>query len=551
MADAPPIDEPLFGAYPRRKKLLILVGVLIGMLMAALDQTVVATALPRVVADLGGFDRFAWVFTSYMLASTALIPLMGKISDMYGRKWVFVGGVVVFMLGSALSGTSQTMDQLILFRAVQGIGAASLMANAFTVLADLFSPAERGKWQGLFGAMFALASVAGPLTGGYITDNLDWRWIFYVNIPVGFVALGFLLWTMPSARAAVPRGSIDYLGAAVLLGAVVPLLLALTWAGDIYPWGSVQVVGMLVWAGAMVPLFLLIERGASEPIIPLWVFRNPVYTVSIFAIFMTGLGMFGGAIFVPLFIQGVVGSSATSSGAVIVPMALAIVVSSIIAGQLISRTGRYKVFGSLGLGIMAFGLYLLAQVNEHTTNLNIMRDLVVVGLGLGITFPVYVISVQNAFEQHVMGIVTAATQFFRLIGGTMGVAIMGSLLAVGVGRTVRSALQEGPGQVLPEGVRAALENPRLLLDAGGRAQIEESLATVAGGPEAFRQSVEVLRVALADGIGDVFVLSMIFVIVAFVASLFVKELPLKGAAPSRVTAPSVDPDGEASPQSGG
>ena len=254
---------------------------------------------------------------------------------------------------------------------------------------------------------------------------------------------------------------------------------------------------------------------------------------------------------VPLFIQGVVGSSATNSGAVIVPMSLAIVVSSTVAGQLISRTGRYKVFGSLGLGVMAFGLYLLSRVDENSTNLTTVRDMVVVGFGLGITFPVYVIAVQNSFEHHVMGIVTATTQFFRQIGGTMGVAIMGSLLAVGVGRTVSSALGDGPGQTLPEEVRIALENPQLLIDSGARADIEASLATVAGGPEAFRQSVEVLRIALADAIGDVFLLSLVFVSVAFAASLFIKELPLKRAAPLGAESRTVEPAGERSPQPGG
>lgn len=526
-------DEPLFGTYPNRTKLFILTGVLIGLLMAALDQTVVATALPQVVADLGGFDRFAWVFTAYMLASTALIPTMGKLSDMYGRKWVFIGGTITFMAGSALAGTSTTMDQLIAFRAVQGIGAAALMANVFTVLADLFSPAERGKWQGLFGGVFAIASVIGPVTGGYITDNLDWRWIFYINLPVGFVALIFLCWKMPAARVQVPRGSIDYLGAATLLAAVVPLLLALTWAGDLYPWGSAQIIGMLVWVALMVVSFFFIERKASEPIIPLWVFRNSVYSVSIFAIYMTGLGMFGSVVFIPLFIQGVIGSSATSSGAVIVPMSLSIVASSTVAGQLISRTGHYKIFGSLGLAIMALGLYLLSTVNERTTNLITIRDMVIVGFGLGLTFPVYVIAIQNAFEHRVIGTVTATTQFFRQIGGTMGVAIMGSVLAVGVQRSMRSGIAERDGSVLPPNVRAALEDPQLLIDAGARARIEAALVDVTGGVDAFHRGVELLRVSLANAVGDVFLLSLIFVSIAFVTSLFVKELPLKGGTSNR------------------
>jgi len=531
----PPRDPnaPVFVAYPTRTKLLILAGVLIGLLMAALDQTIVATALPRVVADLGGFDRFAWVFTAYMLASTALIPVMGKLSDMYGRKWVYVGGMVVFMAGSMLSGTSQSMDQLIVFRGVQGVGAAALMGNAFTVLADLFEPADRGKWQGLFGGVFAIASVIGPVTGGYLTDNLDWRWIFYLNLPIGALAIAVLVANMPSVKHTGSRGSIDYVGAAALVAGVVPLLLALTWAGNLYAWWSMQIIGMLAWSGLMLPTFLLIERSAAEPIIPLWVFRNSVYSVSIVATFMTGLGMFGAVVFIPLFVQGVGGVSATNSGAVIIPMSLSIVVSSTIAGQLISRTGHYKVFGSGGLAIMAVGLYLLSQVDESTTTTTIVQNLMVVGFGLGTTFPVYLIAVQNAFEQRVMGTVTSTTQFFRQIGGTIGVAIMGSLVATGVQRGVREGLEGTLEEVLPKGVREALESPQLLIDVAGRTGIADELAGEAGRADAFANAVELLRVSLADAVGDVFLLSLVFVSVAFIASLFLRELPLKGMAPRR------------------
>jgi len=522
-------DKPIFGDFSKRKKIMIMVGAMIGLLMAALDQTVVATALPQVVADLGGFDRFAWVFTAYMLASTALIPIMGKLSDMFGRKWVLIGGAFLFMLGSVLCGTASTMNQLIIYRAIQGAGAASLMANTFTILADLFPPADRGKWQGLFGATFALASVIGPVAGGYITDNFDWRWIFFINIPVGIVTIIFLLFTMPSNHNQTSRGSIDFAGASVLIVLVVPFLMALTLGGDLYDWSSLQIILMFLWSILMLPLFIIIERKASEPIIPLWVFRNSVYSVSIFAIFMTGLGMFGGVVFVPLFIQGVVGSSATNSGAVIVPMSLAIVFSSTVAGQLIARTGHYKIFGSLGLGVMAFGLYLLSDLNAESTELLAVRNMVVVGLGLGITFPVYVIAVQNSFEHRFAGIVTSTTQFFRQIGGTMGVAIMGSFLAVSVGRTVSAAVKETKGAGnLDDSVLVALENPQLLIDSASRNQIHASLMSDPTSAQAFTDLVEVLRVSLAEAISDGFLMSMIFVIIAFLASFFVKEIELKG-----------------------
>ena len=532
---SPPHDpnRPALAGYPNRTKFLTLGGVLVGLLMAALDQTIVSTALPRVVADLGGFDRFAWVFTAYLLASTSLIPVMGKLSDMFGRKWVFVIGMLIFMLGSMLCGASQQMDHLIIFRGVQGIGAAAIMGNAFTVLADLFEPAERGKWQGLFGATFGLASVLGPLTGGYITDNLDWRWIFYVNLPVGALSIAVLLYGMPTVRALGARRAIDFAGAATLIAAVVLLLLALTWAGDLYAWSSPVIIGMLAWSAALGGAFLLVERRAAEPIVPLWLFRNSVYSLSAFIIFMTGLSMLGAIVFIPLFVQGVAGSSATGSGAVVMPMSLAVVVSSTLTGQLISRTGRYRYYGAAGLAVMTLGLLRLSWADENTSNASIVVSMIIAGAGVGATFPVYVIAVQNVFEQRVMGIVTATTQFFRQIGGTIGVALLGSLAAVGVQRSVRGELADS---ALPPSARQALEDPQLLIDVPGRAALEAALASTPGGQAALAQGLETLRVSLAGALTDAFFISALVTAAAFVASLFLKETPLRGRRPAEAPA---------------
>ena len=320
----------------------ILISVL-GMLLAALDQTIVATALPSVVADLGGFGQFAWVFTAYMLASTTSIPIMGKLSDMYGRKWVLAAGVAVFLLGSALCGGAQDMTQLILFRGIQGLGAGSIIANSYAVVGDVFPPAQRGQWTGVVGAVFALAIILDPLAGGYITDHLTWRWIFFVNLPIGAFTLLVILFGMANVRRPQVSPGIDFRGAFALGATVVPLLLALTLAGDKYAWSSPQAVGMFAFSALMGLLFFMAERSASQPLIPGFLFRNPIFTAAIIVTFLTAIGMFGAIMFIPLFVQGVTGSSATSAGLTLMPMMLSGIIAAVVAGHLISRTGRYRI----------------------------------------------------------------------------------------------------------------------------------------------------------------------------------------------------------------
>ncbi|MEK7848887.1 MAG: MDR family MFS transporter, partial [Chloroflexota bacterium] len=420
---------PTLSTLPRATIVITVIGVLLGLLLAALDQTIVSTALPRIVSDLGGFDRFAWVFTAYMLASTAGLPIAGKLSDIYGRKPLYLAGIGVFILGSILSGLSQTMMQLIVFRGLQGLGAAVIMANAFAIVGDIFPPAERGKWQGVFGAVFGISSIIGPLTGGYITDNLSWRWVFYVNLPVGLAAAIVLIWAMPHLRDRSVQRKIDFAGAATLVAAVVSLLLALTWAGNTYPWASPQVLGLIAFAAAMSYLFWEIEKRAPEPVLPPTLFANRIFNVAVGVTFLTGIAMFGAIIFLPLFIQAVIGASATSSGAVLTPMMFSVVLGSFASGQIISRTGRYRFLGVAGLGLVVVGLYLFSRMGTETSYATVVRNMVVMGVGLGTTFPIYLISVQNAFPHRLLGIVTSSIQFFRSTGATFGAAVMGSLLA--------------------------------------------------------------------------------------------------------------------------
>ena len=336
-----PAERLGINALPRQQVLITLAGVLLAMFLSSLDQTVVGTAMPRIITDLGGFTQYTWVTTAYIITSTIAIPITGKLTDMYGRKWFYIVGLAIFMLGSLLCGLSHTMTQLIFFRGFQGIGAGIMMANAFTVIGDIFPPAERGKYQGLMAGVFGLSSVIGPTLGGYITDNahMGWHWVFFVNIPLGILITALFIFFFPHLKPDTLKHRIDYLGITALILAVVPMLLALTWGGVEYPWVSAQIIGMLAFSVVMIPVFILFESRAKEPIIPLWILKNRIVAISTFVIFITGFGMFGGIIFVPLFFQGVLGQSATNSGTFLTPMMLGLVAGSFISGQLLSRAG--------------------------------------------------------------------------------------------------------------------------------------------------------------------------------------------------------------------
>ncbi|MEE8517806.1 MAG: MDR family MFS transporter [Dehalococcoidia bacterium] len=518
--------DHLYAGLSFRNKMIALSGMMLSVLMAALDQTIVVTAMPRVVADLGGFDRFAWVFTAFMLTSTTGIPIMGKLSDLFGRKWVMLAAIAIFLVGSVLAGLSQTMTQLILFRAVQGIGAAGIIANALASLADLFAPSERARWQGVFGSVFAIASVAGPLAGGFITDQWSWRWVFYINVPVGLVAAAVVFFGMPSLRHGTGARRIDFVGAALLIAGVIGLLLALTWGGTKYEWQSPQVVGLFAVFGVALVLFILVERRFPEPIIPLGLFRNPVFTISIITVFLTGFAMFGSMVFIPLFMQAVIGVSATNSGIVVMPMMVGVIVSSTLTSIIIHRTGNYRYTGIAGLLLIVVGMFLLSLMDETANNLEASRNMVLVGLGIGATFPTFFTAVQSSVEMRVVGTATASMQFFRSIGGTLGVAVLGSVMASQVQRSVELALSEGPGALLPSDVRDALSDPQLLIDAAGRVAIEDRL----GQPEAidaFHQGIQALTLGLAGALQDVFLVTTVIAVVGLGFVVFIKQIHIE------------------------
>jgi EmrB/QacA subfamily drug resistance transporter len=522
-------EQPLFS---KRETLLTMLGVLMVMLLASLDQTIVSTAMPRVIADLHGFDRYTWVSTAYLLTSTVMVPIYGKLSDLFGRKPIFLFGVVVFLIGSALSGASQSMNQLIAFRALQGIGAGALMPIAIAIVGDLFTPRERGKWQGVTGAVWGLSAIIGPTLGGWITQNTSWRWVFYVNLPIGIAALLVLIFLMPTLRGKARDVSIDYVGAALLVLGTVPLLLGFTWAGSQYDWLSVQIIGLFGVALVALISFIIyeawLERHGGQPIIEPSLFKNSIFSVSTLITTIFGMALFGSIFFIPLYVQGVVGSSATSSGLILTPLMLTSVAGSIVSGQLVSRLGRYKWIAILGMVVSAVGVVMLVRLNVHSTNNDVLLAMLVLGVGLGMGMSLYTLIVQNALPTKI-GQSTATLTFFRQIGGTIALAAMGSVMTAAYLPAFHSALPAAILHAVPAQYLATFNNPQILLSPDALAQIQAHATAM--GPQAvamLHQIIEAVKIGLTQGIHNVFVLSLGLMIIGLIATLFLKEIPLKG-----------------------
>jgi EmrB/QacA subfamily drug resistance transporter len=426
-AVARPIDRAP-SELTHREILMVFGGLMAGMLLAALDGTIVTTALPTIVGDLGGLDHLSWVVTAYLLTTTAATPLYGKLSDLYGRKLLFQAAIVIFLVGSMMCGLSQTMMQLVVSRGVQGVGAGGLMAMAFAIIGDVVPPRERGRYTGYLGAVFAFSSVVGPFIGGFLVDNLSWRWAFWVNVPVGIAALFVTaaVLRMPFVRRDHP---IDWLGAGLIVGGVTTLLLGLVWGGNEYAWSSPTIRGLLGAAVALLVLFVVWESRVTEPILPLRLFRNPVFTATSVLGFIAGAAMYGSMVFLPLFLQAVTGASATNSGLLLLPLMAGMMSASIGSGRIIARTGRYKVFPIIGMAVATLGVFLLSTMDAETTRLASGLYMILLGLGVGMVMQVLVLAAQNAAEFRDLGVVTSANNFFRSLGGSVGVAVFGAVMS--------------------------------------------------------------------------------------------------------------------------
>jgi EmrB/QacA subfamily drug resistance transporter len=485
--------------------MVIMSALMLVMLLAALDQTIVSTALPRIARELNGLNKLSWVATAYLLTSAITTPIYGKISDMFGRKKIFQTAISIFLIGSILCGISQTMNELVFARALQGIGAGGLMSLVLAIVGDVIPPRQRGKYMGYFGAVFGVSSVAGPLLGGFLTDSLSWRWVFFVNIPLGIIAL-----IAVARRLHLPvhkhEHKIDYLGATLLAASSVSLLLASVWGGTMYAWASAQIVGLIASGVALAGLFVLREHHASEPIIPLKLFKNDIFTVSVILSLLAGIAMFASILYIPLYQQLVRGYSPTKSGLLMLPLVIGLLMASITSGRLISKIGRYKIFPIFGTSVLAIGLWLISHLTLTTSEWQLGTWLFIIGVGLGSFMQVMTLAIQNSTDRSELGTATSSATFFRSLGSSFGGAIFGTILT---SRLAFHLTQEFPG-----GSQATSLNVSSIQSGAGLAHLPSGV------------SLQVLN-AFVNSFHDMFLLAIPFALLALVAALFLRETPLR------------------------
>jgi EmrB/QacA subfamily drug resistance transporter len=520
--------QPLGELLDSRQRWLLLGSLMLAMFVGALDQTVVATATPSILADLGGFNLFSWMFTSYMLASTVVIPLVGKLSDIYGRKIFVITGIVVFMVASGACGAATTMPSLIIFRAVQGVGGGMIFASVFACIGDIFPPAERSKYTGLFTGTFSLASILGPTVGGFFTDSIDWRWVFYINVPFSLMAIPAIWMNLPSRRG-TRRPKIDFLGAVLLSAASVLTLLGLVWAGGKYDWGSTEIIAIFGTAAVFVVAFIWQERRHPEPMLPLHLFRNPVFVLANLIVFSLGAGMFGVLTYLPTFVQTALGASATASGVITTPQSIGLLVASVLGGQLIARTGHYKWMTTIGGVIVIAGLIPLARLDVGSSKISISATMVVLGVGFGLMMPTMSLVVQNAVEYRYLGVASSSSQFFRQIGTVLGTAVFGTVLATSYHGAFHNQLSAADQATIGPAVLQRFDDPTLALNQQAFASVQSAIRATspADGQRLLDTALAAQRESIAIAIRRLFAAAVGIAVVALVLTLFMKEQPLR------------------------
>lgn len=511
-----------------KRKITVMMAIIAAMFFSSINQTIVSTAMPRIIAILGGMDHYTWVVTIYMLTSTIATVLVGKLSDIYGRKPFILTGIVLFIIGAFLSGFSKDIFQLIAYRGIQGLGAGVIMSSAFTAVGDLFAPRERGKWTGVMMAVFGFSSVIGPALGGFIVDHMNWKWVFWIFLPIGIVAFVMILTMFPKTERRESE-SIDYWGSIFLTLSIVPLLLGFSWAGTTYPWDSIEVISLFGAAVLFLIIFIFVELRVKSPVLPMSLFRNDIVTLSNLIGFIMNAGMMGALIYLPFFVQGVKGVSPTYSGYVTMPMSIAMVVISAFTGKWITKTGKYKRYAVLGMPIMIAGMVMMAFMNNIAMA---VASMIVFGLGLGLGMPVFSLTVQNAVKPSELGVATASSQLFRSLGGTIGISVMGTIMATSLKNNIADKMAASGGGMDMSKLDPAtaekfqfLSGPQALLDQPKLQQVQESL------PDAiqpmFNQVVEALRDALSSSLTTVFLSGAALLVVALVLVFFLREIPLR------------------------
>lgn len=511
----------------QKQKVTVMIALMAAMFFASINQTIVSSAMPRIIAMLGGMDYYSWVITIFMLMSTISTVLVGKLSDIYGRKPFLLGGIIIFMIGSFLTGLSADIFQMIAFRAIQGVGAGILMSTTVTAVGDLFAPRERAKWTGVMMAIFGFSSILGPTLGGVLIDHMAWKWLFWIFLPLGIVAL-VMIWLMFPKAERSSSESIDYWGSIALSASIVCLLLGFSWAGNKYAWDSPEILGLFAASFVGIVILILVERRAASPVLPLSLFKNGIVTISNSVGFLMNAGMMGAMIYLPFFVQGVEGLTPTQSGFVNIPMSLTMIILSTLVGRWISKSGKYKRFALIGVAIMIVSMIMMAYMNSVTMA---VLSMTVFGIGLGLSMSVFTLTVQNALPPSQLGVATATSTLFRNLGGTIGIAVFGSVMNSTMARNMEQAMSAGAGVDLSKvdsGTAAKLSeltDPKLLMNQPMLAELQTKL------PEQiqplFAQMLDMLRSVLHDTLSSVFFLGAALVALALVLTFFLKEIPLR------------------------